>query len=141
MLVFLLANCTKNNVNPDPIPDVPVTITVNMSNPSHTHLLDAGSISYELGGVKGVVIVHSLVDDQFYAFDRCCSYKPNDACAKVELDSSGFQFRCGESKLGGFVNCCNSRFSMEGQVASGPATYGLKQYQVIRSGNLLNIKN
>lgn len=141
MLVMLLVNCTKNNVNPDPIPDVPVTITVNMSNPSHSHLLDAGSISYETGGVKGVVIVHSLIDDQFYAFDRCCSYKPNDACSRVELDSSGFQFRCGESKLGGFVNCCSSRFSMEGQVASGPATYVLKQYQVIRSGNLLNIKN
>ena len=46
-----------------------------------------------------------------------------------------------ESQSSGFQKCCDSKFWMNGEVFAGPATYGLKHYQVTRSGNLLNIKN
>lgn len=141
LILMTFSTCTKTQVNPDPIQDVPVNVTINLSLPSYSHLENAGSFVYEPGGVKGLVIVHSILNDEIYAFDRCCSYKPNDACSKVEMDSALFVLRCGESKLGGFVKCCDSKFTMEGQVSASPATFGLKQYQVIRSGNLLNIKN
>lgn len=141
MAVTLAFSCKKSNsINGDPINDVPVNITINIALPSYSHLNDAGTHVFEAGGVKGVVIVHHT-DDVFYAFDRCCSYQPNNACSKIEVDSSLLLFRCGESQASGFQKCCDSKFFMNGEVFNGPATFGLKHYQVIRSGNLLNIKN
>lgn len=138
--LLTILSCNKNTVNNDPIADVPVNITINMALPSYTHLLDPGTFVFENGGIKGVVVVHHT-DDQFYAFDRSCSFQPSNACSRVEVDSTVLVFRCGESKAGGFQKCCDSRFFMNGQVLDGPATFGLKHYQVIKSGNLLNIKN
>lgn len=141
IVVTLLVNsCKSNNVNPEPIANVPVSITINMALPSYSHLLDQGSFVFEPGGVKGVVIVH-YTDDNYYAFDRCCSYQPSASCAKLEVDTSFKVFRCGESKITGFQKCCDSRFFMNGDVINGPATFGLKRYLVEKSGNLLNIKN
>lgn len=140
-IAFLLLNsCSKNNINTDPIADVPVNITINMALPSYVHLLDPATFVYEPGGVKGVVVVHHT-DDQYYAFDRNCSYQPNSSCSKIEVDSSVLIFRCGSTTDSGFVKCCDSKFWMDGQVFNGPATFGLKHYQVIKTGNVLNIKN
>lgn len=141
LLMFIMFSaCRKNNLNPEPIQDVPVNLTINMSLPSYSHLLDPGTHVYENGGVKGVVVVHHT-DDRFYAFDRSCSFEPGKACSKIEVDSTVLVFRCGESKPGGFQKCCDSRFMMDGEVLNGPATFGLKHYQVIRAGNVLSVKN
>ncbi len=133
-------SCKKNNINNDPIVDVPVNITINMALPLYAHLQDMGKHVFYDGGVKGVVIVHHT-DDNFYAFDRCCSFQPSNTCSKIEVDSSLLIFRCGESKNNVFQKCCDSKFLMNGEVFNGPATFGLKHYQVIRTGNLLDIKN
>lgn len=139
--VFLILNsCQKNNVNSDPIADVPVNITINMALPMYSHLLNDGTFVYENGGVKGVVIVH-YQNDEYYAFDRACSYQPSTSCAKVEIDSSFLVFRCGSTQSSGFTKCCDSRFLMNGQVLNGPATFGLKHYQVLKTGTELSIKN
>lgn len=136
----IFASCQKNNINNDPIADVPVNITINMALPSYSHLLNEGTFVYENGGVKGVVIVH-YQNDEFYAFDRACSYQPSNSCAKIEVDSSFNVFRCGSTQTTGFEKCCDSKFFMNGQVLNGPATFGLKQYQVIKNGTELSIKN
>ncbi len=139
--LMLAFSCKKSRViNPDPINDVPVNITINIALPAYAHLQDVGTHVYEPGGVKGVVIVHHT-DDNYYAFDRCCSFRPGDSCSRVEVDSSVLVFRCGQTKAGVFQKCCDSKFFMNGEVFNGPATFGLKHYQVIRSGNLLDIKN
>lgn len=140
IVLSLGISCSKNNVNPEPIENVPVNLTLNLALPSNSHLLDPGTHLYQTGGVKGIVVVHHL-DGEYYAFDRCCSYQPSSACARVEVDSSLLVFRCGESKSGGFEKCCDSKFYMNGDVINGPATFGLKRYQVILDGNLLNVKN
>lgn len=140
MISIIFYACRKNNLNPEPIQDVPVNITINMALPSYVHLLDPGTHVFEDGGVKGVVIVHHT-DDQFYAFDRTCSYRPNDDCSRIEVDSSVLVFRCGKTEAGGFIKCCDSRFWMDGEVLNGPATFGLKHYRVLRSGNILSVKN
>lgn len=140
-LVLLAVACKKSkNINNDPINDVPVNLTINMALNNYSHLLNVGTHVFEEGGVRGVVIVHHT-DDNYYAFDRNCSYQPSNTCSKIEVDSSVLIFRCGESKNGSFQKCCDSKFLMDGEVFNGPATFGLKRYQVIRSGNLLNIKN
>jgi Rieske Fe-S protein len=135
-----LISCQKNNINNDPIADVPVNITINMALPLYSHLLNEGTFLYWDGGVKGVVVVH-YQNDEYYAFDRSCSYQPSTSCAKIEVDSSFMVFRCGTSKNTGFEKCCDSKFFMNGQVLNGPATFGLKQYQVIKTGTELSIKN
>lgn len=138
-LVFY-TSCQKNNINNDPIADVPVNITINMALPSYSHLLNEGTFVYENGGVKGVVVVH-YQNDEFYAFDRACSFQPSNSCAKIEVDSSFMVFRCGSTQTTGFEKCCDSKFFMNGQVLNGPATFGLKQYQVVKNGTELSIKN
>jgi hypothetical protein len=138
--VTTLISCQKNNINNDPIADVPVNITINMALPLYSHLLNEGTFLYWDGGVKGVVVVH-YQNDEYYAFDRSCSYQPSTSCAKIEVDSSFMVFRCGTSKNTGFEKCCDSKFFMNGQVLNGPATFGLKQYQVIKTGTELSIKN
>lgn len=141
ILAFYTVSCKdKNNVNSDPIDNVPVNITINLALPAYSHLLNQGTHVYESGGVKGVVIVHHT-DDNYYAFDRCCSYQPKNSCSRIEVDSSVLMFRCGETTASGFVKCCDSKFWMSGDVFNGPATFGLKRYQVILSGNLLSVKN
>jgi hypothetical protein len=136
----IFASCQKNNINNDPIADVPVNITINMALPSYSHLLNEGTFVYESGGVKGVVVVH-YQNDEFYAFDRACSFQPSTSCAKIEVDSAFMVFRCGSTQTSGFEKCCDSKFFMNGQVLNGPATFGLKQYQVIKNGTELSIKN
>lgn len=140
LALITLSACQKNNVNTDPIADVPVNITINMALPLYSHLLNEGTFVYENGGVKGVVIVH-YQNDEFYAFDRACSFQPSASCAKIEIDSSFLVFRCGTTKSSGFEKCCDSKFLMNGQVLNGPATFGLKHYQVIKTGTELSIKN
>lgn len=140
LLGLTATSCRKNNINTQPIQDVPVNITINLSLPSYSHLENPGTFVYEQGGVKGVVVVHHT-DDVFYAFDRNCSFQPDNACSRIEVDSNFLVFRCGETKPSGFEKCCDSRFFMDGQVFNGPAAFGLKHYLVVRSGNILNIKN
>ncbi len=137
---LIFSACSKNNINEEPILNVPVNLTINMSLPQFEHLLQQNTFIYQEGGVKGIVIVH-YTDDNFYALDRSCSYQPNNSCSKIEVDSSLMIFRCGESKLGGFQKCCDSKFLLDGSVFSQPATFGLKHYPVFRSGNVLEIKN
>lgn len=141
IVCLILANsCQKNQLNPYPIEDVPVNITINLALPQYEKLLQPGQFVYEEGGLRGVVLVHHL-DNNYYAFERTCPYEPQNTCSKIEIDSSLFIFRCGETSGGMFNKCCDSRFSTNGEVFNGPANFGLKHYIVTQNGNLLNIKN
>lgn len=143
LLIFLSIGCSKNtnNTNPEPIDNVPVSITVNLNLPTNFHLQNVGSFIYLSGGVKGIILVHHT-DDNFYAFDRACSYQPNSvSCSKVEVDTAFLQFRCGETTSKGFQKCCDSRFFFDGSVSQSPARFPLKQYTITKSGNSIFISN
>ncbi len=139
-LLLVVSACEKNQPNPEPIDDVPVNITINLALPQYEKLLQTGQFVYESGGLRGVVVVHHF-DNRYYAFERTCPYQPRNACSQIEMDSSLFLFRCGETSNGNFNKCCDSRFSTDGEVFSGPANFGLKHYIITQNGNLLNIKN
>ncbi|MCK9481202.1 MAG: hypothetical protein M0R38_05505 [Bacteroidia bacterium] len=138
LCIVLTYSCNKNN-DKDVIPNVPVSIRVNMELPLYSKLLIPGNYIYLEGGNKGITLFHGF-DDQYYATDRICPYQPFDACSKVELDSN-FTFRCGSSINGIFEQCCASKFQYDGQISNGPAIYPLKSYRVYRSGNILDIAN
>ena len=138
LLVF--AACKKTQQTIDPIPDVPVNITINMALPKYSHLLNANTFVFEDGGVKGVAIVH-YKDEEYYAFERCCTYESSKSCAQIEVDSSIMIFRCGQTTTAGFQKCCDSKFLFDGSVFNGPATYGLKMYTLIKQGSLITVTN
>ncbi len=142
LIIIIIASACKrsNSVNPDPIDNVPVNITINLNTPLYFHLQNINSHVFESGGVKGVVIVHAP-DNKYYAFDRACSYQPSNSCSQIEVDSAFYQFRCGHTTTSGFQKCCDSRFTFEGSVVQGPAQYGLKQYYVSENNGILTIQN
>jgi hypothetical protein len=141
LLCITCKNKNKDNINPEPIDNVPVSITINLALPAYFHMQNVGSYVYETGGVKGVVLVHHT-DDNYYAFDRACSYQPKSSpCSKLEVDPGVMQFRCGETTSQGFQKCCDSRFFFDGSVSQSPARFPLKQYNVSKSGNTIIISN
>ncbi len=141
LIVVLCFSCKKSNhVNENPIPDVPVNLTINLSLPTYNKLNDIGEFVYETGGVKGIIILHHT-DDNFYALDRACSFNYQDSCALINADASNLNLKCGKQNGSTFINCCQSLFSFDGSVFQGPAKFGLKHYRISRSGNLLTIFN
>lgn len=138
-LFLILFSCKKGEVNSDPIPEVPVSITINLA--LQTPFLDIpGSFFYESAGFKGLVVVHDF-DGAIKVFDRTCSFQPRSNCNMLHVDTASLQLRCGNYDSTGFVKCCNSRFDFSGFVAHEPAVFPIKQYRTSRTGNLLNVVN
>jgi hypothetical protein len=117
----------------DQIPYVPFAdITVNLSLPENFSLQYVGSYKlHDEGGVKGLIIYHKS-PEVYYAFERNCSYSPNDACATVEVEPSGLRM---------VDNCCGSVFDFEGRPISGPAWRPLRRYVVSKNGSFLTISD
>jgi len=142
-LISTSSSCRKDNntQNTEDIPNVPVSLTINMDLPQHIELQQIGHWKYFDGGSRGIVVYHSL-DDQFLAYDRNCSYKPLDACATLEVEDNNLYLRCGETVLDTFKKCCGSRFELSsGFPIQEPANRVLKVYNVSRSGNTLFVNN
>lgn len=139
-MVFIFFSCKKGeNVNTDPIPEVPVGITINLA--LKTPFLDIpGSFFYETAGFKGLVVVHDF-DGTIKVFDRTCSFEPQSNCNFLHVDTISLQFKCGDYDSTGFVKCCDSRFDFSGFAVRAPAIFPLKQYRTSRSGNLLSVVN
>lgn len=131
VLGFMLNTCKQEAFEPIPYKFVDFTVDVNRAgNGSLTAI--GGYIVEPNEGVKGIIVFHRGNDD-FAAYDRCCSYRPNDTCAKVNVDSN---------LLTATDRCCESRFLLsDGSPVQGPASRVLKQYLVTRSGSLLRITN
>lgn len=138
-----VAACDKGtNDNLDPIPNTPVSLTINMDLPAYFDLTLSGSFMYFTDGYRGLVVYHAY-DGEYYAFDRACSYQPTNACSKLWMDSTTkMHMFCGAYNNGIYEKCCDSRFELPaGFPVQGPATFAMKQYYVSRSGNTLYVNN
>jgi len=131
LLFIALFFCSTNCDEPtDYLPDVMVNIQID---PASLSQIGIGTASYcpIAGGVKGIIIFRESVD-QFYAFERLCTYYPKDTCA-ISIDNSKVTATC---------PCCKSSFSLyDGTVLKQPARYPLKQYNSSIVGNRLYISN
>jgi nitrite reductase/ring-hydroxylating ferredoxin subunit len=82
-------------------------------------------------GNKGIVVFH-LPQGGYMAYDRTCSYNPNDACAAVSVDRNYAGLRCGSyanDTTNTFTQCCASKFDLNSGVAlEKPASKPLKAY-------------
>jgi hypothetical protein len=124
-------SCEPNLVD-DPIPLVAFNdIVLDLNFPENNALRNVGGFrALATGGVRGI-IVYRAGANQFLAFERNCSYRPNDACATVNVHVSGL-----------FMTdpCCNSSFDFSnGSPTGGPAWRPLLQYRISQIGSVLTI--
>jgi nitrite reductase/ring-hydroxylating ferredoxin subunit len=126
---FTISLSCSQEPTDDPIPFVPFSpITINTNLPEYQSLRNLGFV-YLDGGVRGILLHKS--GSEYIAYERNCSFQPNDACATVEMHSSNLYI---------LDPCCNSTFSLSsGDPAGGPAFRPLRKYETIASGSEVTI--
>ena len=116
----------------DFIQEVYVNIEIPVNQPEFSDLNAIGNSIFVSGGVKGIIIYHSNIND-YRAFDRNCSFEPSTDCSYIDSINSTVAS----------CNCCTSKFLIDqnGITANGPALLPLKEYYTSFSGGILKIKN
>lgn len=115
-----------------PIPYVPVSIQINLSNPDYFVLKSIGGSISVTGGSKGIIIYRSDANT-FKAYDRHCPYQPENTCSRVSIENTGLTAK---------DTCCSSVFQlMDGSIIGGPADRNLVEYKTSFDGNILSINN
>lgn len=130
-LLMLLASCSTEPVD-DPIPMASFNdIVINLSLPEYLTLQQVqGNKLLNNGGVRGIIL-YRKASNTFVAYERNCSFQPNNACATVDVHSSGL-----------FLTdpCCTSTFDFsDGNPTGGPAWRPLRKYRTQFQNNVLTI--
>jgi len=131
----MLTGCTKGT-NPDMssnVPNVAVSLSININNVPYTSLQNVGGQAYASGGNRGIILVRAS-STSIVAFDRTCTYNIGDANGIVQ----------GQTNNTAICLECGSQYHLtDGSVASGPTTIGLKQYNTSFSTatNIVTVKN
>lgn len=132
LLSALLGSGCQPNMTDDPIPVATFPdFVISLSAPEYLPLLvNGGYKEINSIGVRGVIIYR--VDALTYlAYERNCSFRPNEACATVNMHTSGLYM---------VDPCCNSSFSLtNGAPTGGVASQALRQYATEVIGSQLTI--
>jgi hypothetical protein len=138
LLIFcfgvLLLSSKCNNQNQNPVPFVPVDVTIDIQLPSYSNLQGVGGWTYLNGGARGIIVYRKGIDE-FVAFDR---HSPADISGTCPLplypDSQNFlQLK---------DSCNNAVFSLYDGSPVSNSIYGLRQYATQFNGNnLLRVYN
>ncbi len=124
-LIALAALVLLQTCAPEDDADIPYIrfddIYVNIGLPEYFNLQSIGAYAYIDGGVKGIIL-YRKGENLFYAFERNCTFTPNEACATVEVDVTGLQI---------VDPCCGSVYTLEGIPIGGPASRELRRYNAI----------
>lgn len=114
-------SCKKETPNEQlGIPYYKVDQYILLSSPSSIAINSVGGWMYLSGGSRGIILYHRAYEE-YVAFDRHCTYQPEQSCGQVSVDTATTVIlNCA---------CCASRFSIiDGSVLSGPAIRPLLQY-------------
>ncbi len=130
-LLTLLGSCSGDRMD-DPIPVQPFPdIIINLSLPEYASLqIDGGYKYINNGGVRGIIL-YRFNSTTYLAYERNCSFRPNESCSTVEVHSSGL-----------FMHdpCCASMFGLaDGFPTGGPAWRPLLQYVTTADGGQVTI--
>jgi nitrite reductase/ring-hydroxylating ferredoxin subunit len=130
LLVFLAACSPDLSDDEIPITHFP-DIIINLSLPSNIDLAAKGGYkTIDDGGVRGIIVYCEDVG-VYHAYERNCSYSPNDACATVDVDAS---------RLFMIDHCCGSSFDFRtGQPIGGVAWRPLRKFEATANGSELVI--
>lgn len=131
--LFLFPLACSSDLSDDPIPIIPFAdIVIDVSFPQYVNLRSAGGYITVNGGVRGIIVYRST-GTSFLAYERNCSYHPNEACATVNVHSSGLYMT---------DPCCNSNFSFQdGSPTGGQAWQPLRRYRTQFVGSTLTISD
>lgn len=127
---FCFFGCTKSQDTN--IPLTTVNHTIYIDNPAYISVSVPGSWMYLNGGSRGLLLYRAS-NSEFIAYDRHCTYEPNNNCAQISVDASN---------IIAIDDCCGSEFLItDGSVIKNPASLPLKRYQTSFDGNVLQIFN
>jgi hypothetical protein len=133
LLAFLLLlGACEPQMTDDPIPlQAFPEVVLNLSLPENASLrLDKGIKEVNSAGVRGI-IVYRVNASTFRAYERNCSFQPNEAGATINVHISLLYL---------IDQSCGSSFSLEdGIPTGGPAWRPLRQYRTVFSNNTLTI--
>lgn len=129
--IFLLLIACEPDLSDDPIPYIPFTeIIINLSFPEYASLRTDGGYKEINGGVRGIII-YRVNATSYNAFERNCSFHPNDACATVNTHNSGLYLT---------DPCCGSTFNFsDGNPSGGVAWRPLRRYRTQLNNSTLTI--
>lgn len=132
LLFLFLAACNSGPLD-DPIPQASFAdIVVEINLPANIALRTDGGYKEEKGGVRGIII-YRVNAFSYQAFERNCSFHPNEACATVNVHNSGLYM---------VDPCCGSQFSFtDGSPTGGSAWQPLRRYRTQVSGTTLTISD
>ena len=128
LFILIMTDCRKEVFD---FPYVPINLTLGLNSDLAT--LGAGDVLFKTGyGVKGLIIYKDYTNN-YYVFDRACTYEKDFSCA-VETTTIQGVLRC---------PCCKSEFLVgeEADPLRGPASYPLVRYNAFVDGLLLRIVN
>ena len=134
---FVQISCRKKNQQTqasqnNPVPSVPVSITLYPNDPLNFTIQSIGGWKYLSGGINGI-IVYRKSQQEFVAIERSSTYYPNNASAKVKVQPDNFS--CKDTISG-------SKWQIiDGAVINGPAEWPLRLYATSFDGNALKIVN
>jgi nitrite reductase/ring-hydroxylating ferredoxin subunit len=131
IFLVLLTACSQDLSDDEiPISHFP-DIVINLSLPSNIVLASKGGYkAINDGGVRGIIVYCEDIGI-YHAYERNCSYSPNDACATVDIDIS---------KLFMIDHCCGSSFDFNtGKPIGGVAWRPLREFQTKANGSELVI--
>ena len=133
LFLFGLLVACEPNLSDDPIPYVAFNdIVLNLNLPEYISLRTDGGHKEISGGVRGI-IVYRVNSTTYKAYERNCSFQPNEACATVNVHTSGL-----------FMTdpCCGSNFNFsDGNPSGEPAWRPLVRYRTQLSGTDLTISS
>jgi len=126
----LISSCDNEQID-DQIPFVSFPdIIINLKSQQYLALQSVGHVTID-GGLRGIILRKSTFANDYTAYERNCSYQPNDACALVEVAPSGLSMQ---------DPCCGSSFDFsQGNPTGGPARSPLRRYRTSLSGDILTI--
>lgn len=130
IVIIGVLGCSKEESQ---IPNVPVNITLYVSDPEFVDLNAVTGWTYLTGGSRGI-LVYRKSNDEFMAYDRHCTYQPENPCGRIEMELP--------SSFIAIDSCCGSKFLItDGSVNAPPARQPLKQYITDFDGTRLLIYN
>jgi len=131
LCVFISA-CSPQRAD-DPVPFIPfVDRIINLNLPEFISLRTDGGYVEVAGGVRGIIL-YRLNSSTYIAYERNCSFRPNEACATVNVHTSGLFM---------VDPCCGSNFNFsDGNPTGGPAWRPLVRYRTQLNGLTLTISS
>lgn len=134
ILLVSILSCSKDeSADENLIPYVQVKERLNINDPLYSKLNNINSWVYVNAGSRGIILFRES-NETIRAFDRHCTYDPEQVCSTVDMDAGLLQAND--------FDCCGSIFGIATRVVlKGPASRPLVEYDCTFDGTFIVISN